>query len=71
MVNDPSWVTPDASQVYTATAPEMVRLYERSDLEEMMRAAGMVPERQKRAMGRGYRQSDEDLMTTWVARKGT
>jgi SAM-dependent methyltransferase len=69
MTSHPTWVSPDETTVYTATSPEVVRLYSRADMEEMMRAAGMVPRRLDRAMGRKFVQDDGQMLTTWSARK--
>jgi SAM-dependent methyltransferase len=70
MTSHPFWITPDYRTVYGATSPERVRIYTRADLEGMMREAALEPRRLDRAMGRRYRQTDDEMVTTWVARKG-
>jgi SAM-dependent methyltransferase len=70
MTSYPTWVSPDESTIYTATSPEIVRLYERADMESMMRAAGLTPRRLDRAMGRKFIQDPGQMLTTWVAEKG-
>jgi cyclopropane fatty-acyl-phospholipid synthase-like methyltransferase len=69
MTSYPAWIAPDHETVFTATSPEVVRIYRRAELEEMMQAAGMEPERLRRTMGRTFKQGDDDMMTTWIARK--
>jgi cyclopropane fatty-acyl-phospholipid synthase-like methyltransferase len=69
MISQPFWIAPDYETVYAATSPEQVRIYSRADLEQMMRAAGLEPRRLKHAMGRGYDQDDDEMVTTWVAGK--
>ncbi len=69
MTSYPTWISPEGTSIYVAPTPEVVRLYNRSDMEEMMRAGAMEPKRLSRAMGRGFRQSDDQMLTTWVARK--
>lgn len=69
MTSHPAWVAPDNQTVYYATEPERIQLYMRDELEEMMRNAGMVPRRLVRAMGRRFRQTDDQMYTTWVARR--
>jgi cyclopropane fatty-acyl-phospholipid synthase-like methyltransferase len=69
MTSYPAWISPDEETIYTATNPEIVRLYTRDEIEGMMREAGLKPQRLLRAMGRGYKQTDEEMVTTWLARK--
>ncbi|MEP7218834.1 MAG: class I SAM-dependent methyltransferase, partial [Bacteroidota bacterium] len=69
MTSFPTWIAPDNQTIYTAEVPEVVRLYSRADMEEMMRNAGMTPQRQERAMGRRFRQTDEQMLTTWIANR--
>jgi len=69
MTSYPAWAAPDNRTVYYSTEPERIRLYMRAELEEMMRRAGMVPRRLVRAMGRRFKQTDDQMYTTWVARK--
>lgn len=69
MISQPFWIAPDYETVYGATSPEQVRIYSRAELEDLMRAAGLLPRRLERAMGRGYRQTDRDMVTTWMATK--
>ncbi len=69
MTSYPTWVTPDETIAYAAMEPEVVQLYMRADLEEMMRGAEMVPRRLTRAMGRSFKQDEEQAITTWIARK--
>ena len=67
MISQPFWIAPDYETVYGATSPEQVRIYSRAELEQLMRAAGLLPRRLERAMGRGYRQTDDEMVTTWLA----
>ncbi|MDB5033702.1 MAG: ubiG 2 [Chlorobi bacterium] len=69
MTSYPTWIAPDNKTIYTAEVPEIVRLYSRADMEDLMRNAGMTPQRQERAMGRRFRQTDEQMLTTWIARR--
>lgn len=69
MTSYPTWVSPDEAYIYTATSPEVVQLYTRAEMEEMMRAAGLSPRRLDRAMGRKFHQDPEQMLTTWVAVK--
>jgi SAM-dependent methyltransferase len=69
MTSYPTWITPDDSLAFTAMEPEVVQLYLRKDLEEMMREAGLEPRRLDRAMGRRFTQDDEQMLTTWIATK--
>lgn len=70
MISHPAWIAPDQETVYYADRPEVVRLYLREEIEEMMVAAGLKPHRLSRAMGRRFRQDDSDMHTTWIAEKG-
>ncbi len=67
MTSHPAWIAPDNETVYYADRPERIMLYERNDLEEMMRDAGMIPRRLNRAMGRRFAQTDDQMYTTWIA----
>lgn len=69
MTSYPTWVTPDESLAFTVMEPEVVQLYTRAALEEMMRTAGMEPRRLVRAMGRRFKQDEDQMLTTWIARK--
>jgi SAM-dependent methyltransferase len=69
MTSHPTWVAPDNSTIYIAESPEVVRLYTRAEIEGMMRAAHMTPKRLDRAMGRNFRQTEDQMLTTWIARK--
>lgn len=70
MTSYPTWVSPDESEIYTAVTPEVIQLYTRAEMEEMMRDAGLTPRRLNRAMGRKFTQDDEQMLTTWIAEKG-
>lgn len=70
MISYPTWVSPD-NTIYTVDRPEIVQLYLRADIEEMMEAADMAPARQRQAMGRRYHQSDDQMQTTWISRKNS
>jgi cyclopropane fatty-acyl-phospholipid synthase-like methyltransferase len=69
MTSYPAWISPDEETIFTATTPEVVMLYSRKEIEGMMREAGLTPSRLVRAMGRRYNQTDEDMVTSWLARK--
>jgi SAM-dependent methyltransferase len=69
MISAPHWMTPDGATLYYAREPERVRLYRREEIEELMRAAGLEPERLRRAMGRRFNQDDAQILTTWIARR--
>lgn len=69
MTSYPTWVSPDGATIYLAPTPEIVRLYTRQQMEEMMRGADMEPKRLMRAMGRSFRQDEPQMLTTWSARK--
>lgn len=69
MTSHPVWVAPDRATVYTAITPEVVRLYDRAEIEAEMRAAGLEPRRLRKAMGRKFVQDDAQMLTTWIALK--
>lgn len=69
MISHPAWIAPDQETVYYAEGPEVVRLYLRQELEQMMADAGLRPRRLQRAMGRRFRQDDTDMHTTWIAER--
>jgi SAM-dependent methyltransferase len=69
MISLPMWGAIGEEVYYVADAPEVVKLYERAELEELMRAAGMEPRRLDRGMGRRFKQTDDQMLTTWAARK--
>jgi|GEM_PF-1956279 len=69
MTSYPTWVAPDNKTIYIAESPEVVRLYTRSAMEKMMRDAGMTPRRLDKAMGRRFKQTDDQMLTTWIARR--
>ncbi len=69
MTSYPTWVAPNGHELYTSTTPEQVQLYTRAAVETMMRDAGLAPMRLVRAMGRKFEQDDEQMLTTWIARK--
>ncbi|KXK57789.1 MAG: methyltransferase domain-containing protein [Chlorobi bacterium] len=69
MISHPAWIAPDQETVYYANGPEVVRLYLRQELEQMMADAGLRPRRLQRAMGRRFRQDDTDMHTTWIAER--
>ncbi|HVZ40333.1 MAG TPA: class I SAM-dependent methyltransferase [Candidatus Kapabacteria bacterium] len=69
MTSHPTWISPDERQIVTAVTPEVIQLYMRAEMEAMMRGAGLEPERLRRAMGRKFDQDEEQMLTTWIARK--
>jgi len=66
MFNYPTWISPD-SQIYVAESPETVQIYTRRELENVMKESGLDPRRLRHPMARARAQTEEDMMTTWVA----